>query len=233
MKITVNTLRQLIKEALSEALSDQKPIPSYDGANPQNLFREIIRDYDIFVTKEDIHNYGSDGIAETMDGKYKMEYGLRTRSGDTWFEFTGSGADEWFNAGSGGHSYEWQRETIDKVLKYLEPYKKPNYVNEGQADNAPSIPFELVGASPKEIASYIQKNYIMYPEQDNSGDYLVLVTPEESRRLVAVDKYLYLTYDNKKSAVIKKILVDLTKSSNEVIEKRINKILQLLEPFKK
>ena len=120
MKITINTLRQLIKEALSE----QKPIPSYDGANPQNLFREIIRDYDIFVTKENLHNYGADGIAETMDGKYKMEYGLRTRSGDTWFEFTGSGADEWFNAGSGGHSYKWQRETIDKVLKYLEPYKK-------------------------------------------------------------------------------------------------------------
>ena len=215
MKLTRQTLKQLISEVLEEELHP------YSGADPQSLFREIIRDYDFDVISDDDES----GYAETPQKEYVIKY----------FNYPVFKEFELFHNGdevvimTANDSGKQQGQKLKRILKHIEPFKKQ--MNESA--NEPSIPFELVGASPKEIASYVQKNYTMYPEQDNSNDYLVLVSPEESRRLVAVDKYLYLTYDNKKSAAIKKILVDLTKNSNEVIEKRINKILDLLEPFKK
>jgi len=215
MKLTRQTLKQLINEVLNEEI-----IPN-EQMTARGLFREIVRDYDFFVISHD----GQSGHAETPRKEFVIKYSSYPEFEE--FELFKNGDEvAIFTSTDSGRQKEYQ---LKKILKYIKPFKKQ--MNE--ADNAPSIPFELFGASPKEIASYVQKNYTMYPEQDNGDDYLVLVSPEESRRLVAVDKYLYLTYDDKKNPVIKKILVDLTKNSQKVIEKRINKILDLLEPFKK
>lgn len=215
MKLTNQILKQLINEVLNEEL-----LP-YEGADPQNLFREIVRDYDFDVISED----DDTGHAQTPQQEYVIKY----------FNYPVFKQFELFHEGNevaimlASEPAERQRQELKKILKHIKPFKKQ--MNE--ADNAPSIPFELVGASPKEIASYVQKNYEMYPEQDNSDDYLVLVSPTNDRRLVAVDKYLYLVHRKTQGGVSSKVLVDLTKNSNEVIEKRINKILELLEPYKK
>jgi len=215
MKLTNQILKQLINEVLNEEL-----LP-YEGADPQNLFREIVRDYDFDVISED----DDTGHAQTPQQEYVIKY----------FNYPVFKQFELFHEGNevaimlASEPAERQRQELKRILKHIEPFKKQ--MNE--STNEPSIPFELVGASPKEIASYVQKNYTMYPEQDNSDDYLVLVSPTNDRRLVAVDKFLYLVHRKKQGGASSKVLVDLTKNSNEVIEKRINKILELLEPYKK
>jgi hypothetical protein len=215
MKLTKQTLKQLINEVLKEELQP------YEGADPRSLFGEIIRDYDFDVISDD----GESGYAETPQKEYVIKY----------FNYPVFKQFELFHNGdevvimTANDSGKQQSQKLKRILKHIEPHKKQ--MNE--STNEPSIPFELVGASPKEIASYIQKNYTMNTEQDNSDDYLVLVSPTNDRRLVAVDKYLYLVHRKKQGGVSSKVLVDLTKNSNEVIEKRINKILDLLEPYKK
>lgn len=215
MKLTKQALKQLINEVLSEELHP------YSGADPRSLFREIVRDYDFDVISDDDES----GYAETPQKEYVIKY----------FNYPVFKEFELFHNGdevvimTANDSGKQQGQKLKRILKHIKPFKKQ--MNE--ADNAPSIPFELVGASPKEIASYVQKNYTMFPEQDNSDDYLVLVSPANDRRLVAVDKFLYLVHRKKQDGVSSKVLVDLTKNSQEVIDKRINKILQLLEPYKK
>lgn len=214
-------LKRILKHIESHKKQMNEEIIPNEQMTARGLFREIVRDYAFFATSDD----GQSGYAETPKKELVIKYSSYEEFEE--FELFKNGDEvAIFTSTDSGKQKEYQ---LKKILKYIKPHKKQ--MNE--STNEPSIPFELVGASPKEIASYIQKNYTMNVEQDNSDDYLVLVSPTNDRRLVAVDKFLYLVHRKKQGGVSGKVLVDLTKNSNEVIEKRINKILDLLEPYKK
>jgi len=134
MKLTKQTLKQLINEVLNEVLHP------YSGADPQGLFREIIRDYDFDVISDD----GESGYAETPQREYVIKY----------FNYPVFKEFELFHNGdevvimTANDSGKQQGQKLKRILKHIQPYKKQ--MNEQRR----AVPLEDKNWMEKIIADY-------------------------------------------------------------------------------